>query len=112
MTGFLAQNRRMDPPADCPPSVQVIMETCWRKLPETRPSFAQVVVQLRRAMAAFFRNRDSRLGSTDPPGHVIRRETPTGDTNMVSVPEKDVYDNGPEVYLETHSALGTTSPIF
>eukprot|EP01137_Pigoraptor_chileana_P024788 Opistho-2@93296 len=42
----------MSAPEGCPVAVHAAMEACWRKHPETRPNFAQVVITMRRAMQA------------------------------------------------------------
>eukprot|EP01137_Pigoraptor_chileana_P018441 Opistho-2@77918 len=53
MSDYLAQNNRMSAPRGCPPSVSESMESCWRARAETRPTFSQLVLQLRRAMLVF-----------------------------------------------------------
>eukprot|EP01137_Pigoraptor_chileana_P024785 Opistho-2@93286 len=52
IAAYLAQGRRMSAPEGCPVAVHAAMEACWRKHPETRPNFAQVVITMRRAMQA------------------------------------------------------------
>eukprot|EP01137_Pigoraptor_chileana_P014620 Opistho-2@69473 len=52
LAGFLEQNKRLDPPKNSPKEIHDIVSSCWRKHPETRPTFTQLVIQLRRAMTA------------------------------------------------------------
>eukprot|EP01137_Pigoraptor_chileana_P023868 Opistho-2@90899 len=67
VAAFLGQNKRMEAPDECPTLVKDVMEACWRKHPETRPQFAQVVIQLRRAMSSLCglgSFKSTRMGST------------------------------------------------
>ena len=43
---------RMGPPADCPSDVHAVMNQCWQYEPEERPSFAQILEMLNKALAA------------------------------------------------------------
>ena len=50
------QHARLPLPAGCPPALSALMAECWRRAPEERPSFAQVLPRLRamRAEASGF----------------------------------------------------------
>ena len=41
------QHARLPLPAGCPPALSALIDECWRRAPEERPSFAQVLPRLR-----------------------------------------------------------------
>eukprot|EP01136_Pigoraptor_vietnamica_P018213 Opistho-1_new@64454 len=79
VAGYLAHNKRMDPPSDCPKPLHATMQACWRKHPETRPHFSQLILQLRRAMAT--------LSGSAPVDHAsVLQDGRGGDSYELMVP--------------------------
>eukprot|EP01137_Pigoraptor_chileana_P034741 Opistho-2@27747 len=67
---YLNSGKRLSKPDGCPQPIYAIMESCWRKYAETRPSFADVVTQLRKVVASY--TRTTSVGEGDSGG---RRDT-------------------------------------
>ena len=41
---LLSQDKRMPKPQNCPDKIYEIMELCWKKIPEERPTFHVLMV--------------------------------------------------------------------
>jgi len=43
---LLCTGHRMEPPAYSSPDIYTLMQSCWRQLPEDRPTFTDIVSEL------------------------------------------------------------------
>lgn len=50
MTELLEQGYRMEPPEGCPPTVYVLMKSCWELEPCKRPSFKKLMEKLQKEL--------------------------------------------------------------
>ena len=47
MQAHIKEGGRLDCPENCPPEVYEIMKTCWHERPEDRPTFKELLEQLK-----------------------------------------------------------------
>ena len=73
---YIEKGNRMDCPQNCPPEVYEIMKTCWYERPEDRPTFKELLEQLKAlppsaVQTGFQRQSRARSGPTHGYAEII-----------------------------------------
>ena len=58
MQMFIKEGGRLDCPENCPPEVYEIMKTCWYERPEERPTFKELLEELKALPPSYERPED------------------------------------------------------
>ncbi|KAJ8305071.1 hypothetical protein KUTeg_017377 [Tegillarca granosa] len=56
---YVHQGKRLSLPEGCPNSIFKVMENCWNLLPEFRPTFEEIVKELKYLNKEFYRNTEN-----------------------------------------------------